>query len=89
MKDKQDEAEEDIAMKDEDVDEDQSSVDQREAEKVSDSKKKGRRRGEAQGMEEDMEENLVESKTHLDSLIFIVSVVIYACFSFFRIASRR
>jgi hypothetical protein len=62
LKDKQDEEDDDVAMKDDDIIEDQSPIDQQEAEKISDSKKKGRRRGEPQGMEEDMEENPVESK---------------------------
>ncbi len=62
LKDKQDEEDDDVAMKEDGIIEDQSPVEQQEAEKISDSKKKGRRRGEPQGMEEDMEENPVESK---------------------------
>lgn len=74
LKDKQDEEDDDVAMKEEDIDEDQSPIDQQEAEKISDSKKKGRRRGEAQGMEEDMEENPVESKCIIYFNFFICRV---------------
>lgn len=65
LKDQKDESDEDVAMKEDHVDDDQSPVDQLDAEKLAESTKKGRRRGEAHAMEEDLEENPVESKAFI------------------------
>lgn len=78
---KEEEEEDDVVMKEDDVVDDETAMDQLEAEKLSESKKKGRKRGEAGAMDEDAEENPVESKSTLHMsiqppiLIFLVCLV--------------
>lgn len=61
MKDEKDKDDDDVVMKEDDQEEDSAAVDQLEAEKLAESKKKGRRRGEMRAAEEeDLEEIPIE-----------------------------
>lgn len=59
-KEKEEKMEEDVVMKDEDEPETQPDVDHLDAEKLSQSKRKGQKRGEPQDMEEGTEENPID-----------------------------
>lgn len=69
----------DVVMKEDEVVDDQTAVDQLDAEKLSESKKKGRKRGEVGGMEEDTEEKPVESKLVRNMSVQPVMLIFIVC----------